>query len=115
MAAIAAGGFLAAVWALVSANALADGAGQAGGATPVDNIGRNLAATCAPCHGTNGVSRGGLPSLAGTDAAALRKAMQEFKAGKRPATIMHQLAKGYSEEDIARIAAFFAAQKRGGP
>ena len=41
--------------------------------------------------------------------------MQEFKAGKRPATIMHQLAKGYSEEDIARIAAFFAAQKRGGP
>ena len=29
------------------------------------NLGRNLAAACANCHGTNGVSQQGMPNLAG--------------------------------------------------
>ncbi|HYJ18719.1 MAG TPA: class I cytochrome c, partial [Burkholderiales bacterium] len=33
------------------------------------------------------------------------------KAGTRQATVMHQHAKGYSDEQIERIAEFFAAQK----
>ena len=37
--------------------------------------------------------------------------MQAFRDGKRPATVMHQLAKGYSNEQIDALAAFFAAQK----
>jgi sulfide dehydrogenase cytochrome subunit len=36
----------------------------------------------------------------------------DFKAGKRPATIMHQLAKGYTDEQLADIAGYFAAQKK---
>ena len=78
------------------------------------NLGRNLAAQCANCHGTNGVSQSAIPSLAGRDTASFTAAMNDFKSGKRTgpaATIMHQLSKGYSDEQIAAMAHFFAAQK----
>ena len=88
---------------------LADGAC----ALAADNInGRNWAATCTGCHGTNGHSAGGMPMLAGLDRSAIVNAMKEFKAGTRPATVMHQHAKGYTDEQIERIAEFFAAQSR---
>lgn len=73
---------------------------------------RSLAANCANCHGTAGVSAGAMPSLAGLPASYVVEQMRAFRDGKRPATIMHQLAKGYSDEQIAAIAAYFAAQKR---
>jgi cytochrome c553 len=79
------------------------------GADP--NLGRNLAAACANCHGTNGVSLRGMPSLAGQQRAYLVQQMQDFKTGKRPATIMHQLAKGYTDEQIEELAAYFSVQK----
>jgi cytochrome c553 len=78
---------------------------------PDPNLGRNLAAACANCHGTNGVSVQGMPSLAGRERAYLVQQMQDFKTGKRPATIMHQLAKGYTDEQIDALAAYFSAQK----
>jgi len=74
-------------------------------------LGRNLAAACANCHGTNGVSQRGMPMLAGQQRAYFVQQMQDFKAGKRPATIMHQIAKGYSDEQIEALAAYFSAQK----
>ena len=78
------------------------------------NLGRNLAAQCANCHGTNGNAQpGGFP-LAGRDRKYIIDQMAAFKSGARsgPAsTIMHQLAKGYSDEQIALMADFFAAQK----
>jgi cytochrome c553 len=73
--------------------------------------GRALAATCTGCHGTNGRSEGAIPSLAGLQKAYIANAMREFKGGTREATVMHQHAKGYSDEQIERIAEFFAAQK----
>ena len=79
------------------------------GADP--NLGRNLAAACANCHGTNGVSAQGMPNLAGLQRTYLVQQMQDFKTGKRPATIMHQLAKGYTDEQIDALAAYFSAQK----
>jgi cytochrome subunit of sulfide dehydrogenase len=75
------------------------------------NLARNLAATCANCHGANGVSLGGFASLAGKPKDDLARAMREFKAGTRPATVMTQLAKGYSDEQIELIAGWFALQK----
>lgn len=80
------------------------------------NQGRNLAAQCANCHGTNGHSTGGVPSLAGQGRAYLIAQMNAFKSGQRsgPAsTIMHQLAKGYTDDQIALMAEFFAAQPAG--
>ena len=76
--------------------------------------GRGLAAACFTCHGTDGNSVGGVPpSLAGRPSAELFQAMKDFQAGKRPATIMHQQAKGYSDAQLQSIAAYFAAVKPG--
>lgn len=94
--------------ALVSGAALAAGA-LAQGADP--NLGRNLAAACANCHGTNGVSQQGMPNLAGQQRDYLVQQMQDFRAGKRPATIMHQIAKGYADEQIDALAAYFSEQR----
>lgn len=75
---------------------------------------RSLAATCANCHGTNGkaVDGASVPGLAGMPRDHIVSQMQAFKSGARPATIMHQLAKGYSDAQIAEIAAYFAAQPK---
>ena len=75
------------------------------------NLGRSLAATCANCHGTNGNARGDMKSLAGMSAARTVATMADFKSGAQPATIMHQIAKGYSDEQIKLVAAYFAAQQ----
>ena len=74
------------------------------------NLGRNLAATCANCHGTNGQARGDSKSLAGVSAEKILAAIADFKSGAQPATIMHQISKGYTDEQIKLIAAYFAAQ-----
>ena len=75
------------------------------------NQGRNLAATCANCHGTNGRAQEGGFNLAGQDKDEMLKKLIAYKKGERPATIMHQLAKGYTDEQLAQISAYFAAQK----
>ncbi len=74
---------------------------------------REIAATCAACHGTNGNSAGGaIPGLAGTNKEYFVNQMKAFKEGKREATIMHQLAKGYSDAEAAALGDYFAAQKK---
>ena len=74
--------------------------------------GEMLANTCAGCHGTNGISGGpAMPTIAGMPAKYLKAVMADFKSGKRPSTIMGSLAKGYSDEETALIADYFAAQK----
>ncbi len=75
------------------------------------NLGRNLAATCANCHGTNGHATAGADSLAGESAEKIVRTVMEFRSGDKPATIMHQISKGYTEEQIKLIADYFAAQK----
>lgn len=76
-----------------------------------DTMARNLAAPCASCHGTDGKSVGGNEKLAGMPRDQLITKMSEFKSGMKPATIMHQLSKGYTDEQIAQIASYYAAQK----
>ena len=74
---------------------------------------RNHAAACTNCHGPQGRPPAGspIPALAGRSQSELVSQMQAFKAGKRPATVMHQIAKGYSDDQIAAIAGWFAAVK----
>lgn len=90
---------------------LAFAASLAAAQSPDPNLARNIAANCANCHGTNGVSAGGMPSLAGQSRADLVRKMQDYKAGRTPSTIMTQLAKGYTDEQIELAAGYFAAQK----
>jgi len=53
-----------------------------------------------------------MPSLAGQSKVYLLEQMRAFRDGKRTATIMHQIAKGYTDAQIDTLAAWFAAQKR---
>lgn len=53
-----------------------------------------------------------MESLAGQPKDDLQKKLLDFKTGKKPATIMHQLSKGYSDEQIEQLAAYFAALKK---
>ena len=70
------------------------------------------AAACANCHGTNGKAEPGNESLAGKDKDELLQKLMDFKSGRKPATLMHQLSKGYTDEQLAQLAAYFAAQKK---
>jgi cytochrome c553 len=73
--------------------------------------GQRLYASCAGCHGTAGATSGGvLPVLAGQPKDALAASLRAFKSGARSATIMQQIAKGYTEEQIEQLAAYLAAQ-----
>ena len=73
------------------------------------HTGRDLAASCAICHGTNGTNAGGMPNLAGQPQDYLARQLRDFRDGKRPATIMHQHAKGYTNEQLQLIAGYFAS------
>ena len=74
---------------------------------------QSLAATCANCHGTEGRALSGatVPGLAGRNADQLIAQMKAFRSGERKATIMHQIAKGFSDSQTELLAQYFAAQK----
>ena len=72
--------------------------------------GRYVAANCADCHGTNGIAKGAMPSLAGQKREYIVEQMRAFRDGKRPATVMHQLSKGYTDAQIDAVADHFARQ-----
>lgn len=69
---------------------------------------------CLGCHGPGGAGSAPIAGLAGRPAGDLVAAMAAFQAGQRPATIMTRIAKGYSEAEIAAVAAYFAALPAGG-
>lgn len=84
-------------------------------AEPV-SAGERLAATCTACHGTrDSRDNRALPSLAGQPKETLLASLKAFKEGSRPATIMTQLAKGYTDEQLEQIAAWFAAREGNRP
>jgi sulfide dehydrogenase cytochrome subunit len=75
---------------------------------------RSLAATCANCHGTDGRSTDGsaVGALAGMPRDYMLQQLRAFRAGSRPATVMHQIAKGFTEPQLEQIAGYFATQKK---
>ena len=80
---------------------------------PIITPAARLAATCVACHGADGVTQGStLPALAGQPRATLAQSLRDFKSGARSATIMTQIARGYTDEQIEQLAAFFSAQKK---
>lgn len=74
-----------------------------------------LAASCAACHGPQGNSLGGTPTLAALNKDYFIQRMQGFKNGSIPATVMHQHARGLTDDEIIALAAYFAAQPRQTP
>ena len=96
---------------VLTAGVLAFAAVQASAQADAQQL-RSWAAACSNCHGTNGAAQPGMETLAGAAKDDMTRKLLDFKAGRKPATIMHQLAKGYSDEQLEQIAGYFAAQKR---
>ncbi|WP_052369032.1 c-type cytochrome [Serpentinimonas barnesii] len=81
-------------------------------ATPTPAQIRLWASACMTCHGTLGRAQPGMESLAGMNREDMTRKMINFKTGRAPATIMHHIARGYSDEQIAAISGYFAALPR---
>jgi len=68
-------------------------------------------ASCSNCHpATSNAGDETIAPLAGRNADELAAAMTAFRDGSRPATVMGRLAKGFSDDEIKAIAAWWAAQ-----
>lgn len=67
-----------------------------------------IANTCAGCHGTDGSSGGpATPTIASISTDYFILSMKDYKSGRRPATVMDRIAKGYSDEEITEMAKYF--------
>lgn len=66
-----------------------------------------LAGPCTSCHGANGEGSGAIPTLHGRPAFALLEQLKAFRSDQVPSTVMNRLAKGYSDEQLALLAAYF--------
>lgn len=74
--------------------------------------GKAAVATCAGCHGENGVSKtAGTPSLAGLDPQYLVAATAAYKNAQRKSDLMGPMVAALSEADMSNIALFYALQK----
>lgn len=66
-----------------------------------------LAETCAGCHGTDGTSLGAAPTIANLTVEYFVLSMKDYASGARASTVMGRIAKGYSEDEIKAMAAYF--------
>jgi cytochrome subunit of sulfide dehydrogenase len=72
----------------------------------------NLARTCNNCHGVGGVSAGAsMPSIGGLPKEYLGKIMKQWKYDERTGVTMPRIVKGFSDDEIDALAAYFAAQR----
>jgi len=69
------------------------------------------ALSCSGCHASAASVETPVPRLAGQDADAIVAALRAFRGGQKPATVMDRIARGFTDEEIKAIAAWYAAQK----
>jgi cytochrome c553 len=98
-------------WIVCALAAMAAAPAALAQSAPEVRAGQTVAGTCANCHGTQGNARGAMPSIAGRERSYLVEQMKAFRDGKRAGTIMPQLAKGYTDEQVELVAAHFSRQK----
>lgn len=65
------------------------------------------AASCLGCHPAAATS-GPVPALAKLPAQQIVTALQAYRSGTRPATVMDRIAKGFTDEEIEAIAQWYA-------
>ena len=83
--------------------------GHASAAGPADAPPGAL--SCSGCHPSAGAAQTTVPRLTGRNPADIVAAMQAFKSGQVPSTVMDRIAKGFSEDEVKAIAAWYGAQK----
>ena len=69
------------------------------------------AVSCSGCHPASARVASPVPRLNGLDRAAIVRAMQDFRSGQRSGTVMDRIAKGFTDEEIQAIAAWYATQR----
>ncbi|OBS09205.1 c-type cytochrome [Acidihalobacter prosperus] len=75
------------------------------------SAGKQLSASCAACHGVNGISVApDFPNLAGMSANYLHKQLENFKSGARKNAIMNPMVAALSDQNLRDLAAYYAAQ-----
>ena len=70
-----------------------------------------LASGCSSCHTNSDTLTTAIPKIRGLPEAAIAEALRAFRAGQRPATVMDRIAKGFTDEEITQLAAYFSRQK----
>ncbi|MDN6180007.1 MAG: cytochrome c4 [Halomonas subglaciescola] len=75
------------------------------------SAGKEMAQSCAACHGDNGVSQmGTFPNLAGQQASYLAKQIMDIRDDERPVPQMTGQVDDFSDQDAWDVAAYFADQ-----
>jgi cytochrome c553 len=69
------------------------------------------AVSCTGCHPASARVVSPVSRLAGLEQTAIVKALQEFRSGQRAATVMDRIARGFTDDEIQAIAAWYATQK----
>jgi sulfide dehydrogenase cytochrome subunit len=69
------------------------------------------AAACSGCHPTSTRATSPVVRLAGLERSAIVRAMQDFRSGQRAGTVMDRIAKGFTDDEIQAIAAWYATQR----
>jgi len=85
------------------------GAGHAAAAGDI-KAGRQKALQCQTCHGLDGQAKlPEAPNLAGQSSIYLIKALKDYRSGARKNDMMSLVAPGLKDDDIADLAAYYAA------
>lgn len=74
--------------------------------------GFTLAGSCLTCHGDGSPDGAGIPDLSASDAASISDTLKKFRSCELESTVMQRLARGYSDEEIALIAAWLAERRQ---
>jgi cytochrome subunit of sulfide dehydrogenase len=69
------------------------------------------ASSCSGCHATRKSVDTPVPRLAGRSPADIEAAMMAFRTGQRPSSVMERIAKGFSDDEVKAIAAWYGAQR----
>ena len=75
-------------------------------------LGKAKSAACVACHGADGLGTApNFPVLAGQHADYLEHALRQYRSGERNNALMAPMAAGLSDDDIADLAAYYAAMR----
>jgi cytochrome subunit of sulfide dehydrogenase len=69
------------------------------------------AASCSGCHPASAAVVTLVPRLVGRPPPEIVAAVQAFRSGQQPASVMDRIAKGFSDDELGAIAAWYGAQK----
>ncbi|MBI2739447.1 MAG: cytochrome C [Rhodospirillales bacterium] len=82
----------------------------AGGPVRAADMAPPGASSCTGCHATQRIADSVIPRIAGRKASDIVQFMREYRSGAWPSSVMGRIAKGFDDQQIDAIAAWFAAQ-----